>query len=76
MVCILESSGNNGSPNCKNEKGEEAAAMLPIELWREIESEREAAYLLSSPKMRQRLTEALSRTGGLSLDSALAKLGV
>ena len=50
--------------------------MLPIELWREFESEREAAYLLSSPQMRQRLTEALGRTEGLSLDSALAKLGV
>ncbi len=60
----------------KNEKGEETAAMVPIELWREIESERETAYLLSSPKMRQRLTEALSRTEGLSLNSALEKLGV
>ena len=60
----------------KNEKGEETAAMVPIKLWREFESERETAYLLSSPKMRQRLTEALSRTEGLSLDSAQAKLGV
>ena len=60
----------------KNEKGEETAAIVPIELWREIESERETAYLLSSPKMRQRLTEALSRTEGLSLNSALEKLGV
>ncbi len=60
----------------KNEKGEETAAMVPIKLWREIESERETAYLLSSPKMRQRLTEALSRTEGLSLNSALEKLGV
>ena len=60
----------------KNEKGEETAALVPIELWREIESERETAYLLSSPKMRQRLTEALSRTEGLSLNSALEKLGV
>ena len=60
----------------KNEKGEETVAMVPIELWREIESERETAYLLSSPKMRQRLTEALSRTEGLSLNSALEKLGV
>ena len=75
MVCILEFSGNNESPNCKNEKGEEAAAMLPIKLCREIESKPKTAFLLSSQKMRQRLTEALGRTEGLSLDSALAKLG-
>ena len=60
----------------KNEKGEETAAMGPIKLWREFESERETAYLLSSPKMRQRLTEALSRIEGLSLNPALEKLGV
>jgi len=60
----------------KNEKGEEMAAVVPIELWREIESERETGYLLSSPTMRGRLTEALSRTEGIGLDSALEKLGV
>ena len=76
MVCILESSGNNSSPNCKNEKGEEAAAMLPIKLCREIETKLKTAFLLNSPQMRQRLTEALGRTEGLSLDSALTKLGV
>ena len=60
----------------KSEKGEETAAVVPIELWREIESERETGYLLSSPTMRRRLTEALSRTEGIGLDTALEKLGV
>jgi len=45
-------------------------------LWREIETERETAYLLSSPAMRGRLTEALHRTEGIGLEDALEKLGV
>ena len=32
-----------------NERGEPVAVIVPIDLWREIESERETAYLLSSP---------------------------
>jgi PHD/YefM family antitoxin component YafN of YafNO toxin-antitoxin module len=59
-----------------NEKGEETAVIVPIDLWREIESERETAYVLSSPANRQRLTEALARTETISLEAALAKLGV
>ena len=60
----------------RNEKGEETAAVVPIELWREIESERETGYHLSTPTMRRRLTEALSRTEGIGLDTAIEKLGV
>ena len=60
----------------KNENGEETAVVVPIEFWREIESERETAYLLSSPVMRRRLTEALSRTEGTGLDSVFEKLGI
>ena len=36
-----------------NEAGEPTAVIVPIELWREIESERETAYLLNSAAMRQ-----------------------
>ncbi len=60
----------------RNEKGEETAVIVPIDLWREIESERETAYVLSSPANRQRLTEALARTETISLEAALAKLGI
>ena len=60
----------------RNEKGEETVAVVLIELWREIESERETGYLLSTPTMRRRLTEALSRTEGIGLDTAIEKLGV
>jgi PHD/YefM family antitoxin component YafN of YafNO toxin-antitoxin module len=59
-----------------NERGEETAVILPIELWREITSERETSYLLKSPARRQRLTEALQRTDGVSLEAALEKLGI
>ncbi len=38
--------------------GEPVAVIVPIELWREIESERENAYLLRSEAMKQRLLAA------------------
>jgi len=56
--------------------GNEIAVIIPIEIWREIESERETAYLLKSDVMRKRLVEAKDRTGGLSLDDARKKLGI
>ena len=56
--------------------GKAVAAIVPIELWREIESERETAYLLKSDAMRKRLIEAKSRTQGISLDDDRAKLGI
>jgi len=59
-----------------DENGAPVGVIVPIELWREIESERETAYLLKSTAMRQRLTEARNRQGGLSLEEACEKLGV
>ena len=58
------------------ETGEPTAVIVPIELWREIESERETAYLLKSETMRERLMEARNRKTGIPLDEALAKLGI
>jgi predicted RNA polymerase sigma factor len=49
---------------------------VPIELWREIESERETAYLLKSKNMKQRLLEAKERTTGVPFEEALEKLGI
>jgi hypothetical protein len=37
-----------------DENSETIAAVVPIDLWREIESERETAYLLSSDVMKER----------------------
>lgn len=56
--------------------GHAVAVLVPIELWREIESERETAYLLKSESMRRRLIEAKARTGGASLDEARKTLGI
>lgn len=57
-------------------KGNNVGVIVPIKLWREIESERETAYLLRSETMKRRLLEAKERTNGISLDDALAKLGI
>lgn len=45
------------------------SVIVPIQLWREITSERETAYLLKSEKMQTRLLEAKERSGGFSLDN-------
>ncbi len=59
-----------------NEAGEPTAVIVPIELWREIASERETAYLLKSDAMKQRLLAAAQRRAGLSLDTVIEKLGM
>ena len=59
-----------------NEAGEPTAVIVPIELWREIASERETSCLLKSEKMKQRLLAAAQRTDGLSLEAVLEKLGL
>jgi hypothetical protein len=58
------------------ENGNAVAVIVPIEVWREIESERETAFLLKSDAMRARLLEAKDRLGGLSLDAVRQKLGI
>ncbi|MCK8604111.1 hypothetical protein [Desulfoferrobacter suflitae] len=52
------------------------AVIVPIDLWREIQSERETAYLLKSVAMKQRLLEARCRKEGIPLDEACAQLGI
>lgn len=57
-------------------EGKAVGVIVPIELWREIESERETAYLLKSAKMKKRLLDAKERTEGISLEEARAQLGI
>ena len=59
-----------------DEDGTPIGVIVPIDLWREIESERETAYLLKSENMRRRLLEAKERQEGISFDEAREKLGV
>jgi antitoxin YefM len=59
-----------------NEAGETTAVIVPIELWREIASERETAYLFRSETMKQRLLVAARRADGLPLEAVVEKLGI
>ncbi|CAN5182609.1 hypothetical protein BH24GEM2_BH24GEM2_17130 [soil metagenome] len=57
-------------------EGNPTGVIVPIDLWHEITSERETAYLLRSIAMRDRLLEARTRVEGIPLEEALAKLGI
>ncbi len=45
-------------------KGNPVGVIVPIEIWQEIESEKETAYLTKSETMKRRLLEAKGRTEG------------
>ena len=59
-----------------DESGEPTAVIVPIELWREIESEKETAYLLKSENMKRRLLEAKERQTGIPFQEAREKLAI
>jgi antitoxin YefM len=59
-----------------DEEGKPTAVIVPIDLWREISSERETAYLLQSEAMKRRLLEARERREGMSLEEVREKLGI
>ena len=59
-----------------DEKVNTVSVIVPINLWREIESERETAYLLKSQTMKRRLLEAKNRQDGIPFEQACEKLGI
>ena len=59
-----------------DEQNNITGVIVPIELWREIEAEKETAYLLKSENMKKRLLEAKDRKEGIPFDEACEKLGV
>ena len=59
-----------------DESGNPTAVIVPIELWREIESEKEMAYLLKSENMKRRLLEAKEHQTGIPFEAAREKLGI
>jgi len=59
-----------------DEGGNTISVIVPIELWREIEAERETAYLLRSETMKRRLLEAKNRQGGMAFEEVCEKLGI
>ena len=58
-----------------DDNGRMTAVIVPLELWRESTSERETAYLLNSPAMRQRLLDAMHRMESVPLDEVRGQLG-
>jgi PHD/YefM family antitoxin component YafN of YafNO toxin-antitoxin module len=59
-----------------DESGNPVSVIVPIDLWRETESERETAYLLRSENMKRRLAEAKERQDGIPFEEACEKLGI
>lgn len=59
-----------------DESGKTVGVIVPIDLWREIESEKETAYLLKSENMKRRLLEAKERQDGITFEEAREKLGI
>ncbi|MCD6272019.1 MAG: prevent-host-death protein [Deltaproteobacteria bacterium] len=48
--------------------------IVPINLWREIQSAKETAYLFKNKTMKKRLLEAKNREEGIPFDTACKKL--
>jgi len=59
-----------------DENNKVTGVIIPIELWQELQSEKETAYLLKSETMKKRLLEAKNRKEGIPFDEACKKLGV
>ena len=59
-----------------DENNHVTGVIVPIDLWKEIQSEKETAYLLKSDAMKKRLVAAKNRKKGISFEDACQKLGV
>ena len=59
-----------------DEQNNVTGVIIPIDLWREIQSGKETAYLLKNEAMKKRLLEAKGRKEGIPFDEACEKLGV
>ena len=61
-----------------NDKGKNVSVIVPIALWKELQSELETNYLLSNPVMKKRLLAAKNRKGGVkvTIEELRAKLGI
>jgi len=68
--------GQEGIQYISDEEGEFTGVIVPIELWREIISERETAYLLKSDTMKKRLLAAKKRDEGIPFEVVREELGI
>ncbi|HVV44204.1 MAG TPA: hypothetical protein VHC72_03340 [Bryobacteraceae bacterium] len=67
---------NAGIQIVSNENGEPTAVIVPIDLWREIQAERETDYLLKSDNMKRRLLPSLASDENIAFEAALEKPGI
>jgi PHD/YefM family antitoxin component YafN of YafNO toxin-antitoxin module len=59
-----------------DEEGKTTGVIIPIQLWKEILSEKETAYLLKSEAMKKRLLAAKKRRNGIPFELVREKLGI
>ena len=57
-------------------QGNPVGVIVPIEIWHEIESEKETGYLTKSETMKKRLLAAKQRTESIGFEETLEKLGI
>ena len=66
----------DGNQYISDANGQPVGVIVPIDLWEEIESEKETAYLLKSVTMKERLLEATNRKEGIAFEDACEKLEI
>lgn len=76
MLALEQTMMNTSVQYISDATGNPIGVFVPIEVWRGIWIEDETDYILSSPKMRQRLLAALKRNEGIPFEEALEKLGI
>ena len=59
-----------------DEQNNITGVVVPIDLWHELQSEKETAYLLKSDAMKERLLQAKQRNKGIAFGEVCEKLGV
>jgi len=59
-----------------DESNKVTGVIVPIDLWHELQSEKETAYLLESEAMKERLLEARKREAGVQFEDGCEKLGI
>lgn len=67
---------NHGIQYVLDERGRKVSVIIPISLWKELQSERETAYLLESPAMKRRLLKAKKHPKIIPAEVVLEKLGI
>ena len=59
-----------------DEQNNVTGVIVPIDLWQELQSEKETAYLLKSETMKKRLLEARNRKENIPFDDACKEFGI